>query len=578
MQKVIPTSFILLIVILSLAITGCQSDPNNMKQADLFLYNAIVYPVIGTAIDHGAVVIRDQKIIAVGDSDSLMQVWQGHVNRSIDCKGQFLMPGFIEGHGHFSSLGKNLVQLDLLDTKSWDEIVDSVANRVATLQPGEWIIGRGWHQEKWSGAPETSVEGYPLHHKLSEVSPDNPVMLQHASGHAIMANDLAMKTAGISKESPDPSGGRIVRNSDGMPVGVFEENAENLIKSVYLEQQSRLPKDVIKTEWISAITKAQEHCHTYGITSFQDAGSTLEEVDWYTELAEEGKLTIRLYAMIYDSLHKIENRLRDLPMIGKGSDHFSCRAIKSYMDGALGSRGAWLLAPYDDRPDYTGQNTTTVEEIRKIAELCQQHKLQCATHAIGDRGNREVLDVFEKSMSVDPAPKQLRWRIEHAQHIDPSDIPRFASLGVIASMQAIHCTSDSPFVIKRLGEKRAAEGAYPWRSLLDAGAIVTNGTDVPVERVDPIANYYASVTRKAPGDDIAFYPEQSMTREEGLYALTMANAYSAFEENLKGSLESGKYADLVLLSKNLVTCAEDEILGVEVVKTIAGGKVVYERK
>jgi len=305
--------------------------------------------------------------------------------------------------------------------------------------------------------------------------------------------------------------------------------------------------------------------------------STFVEIDRYKKLAEDGELDLRLWAMIGSREANLAENLKNFPILNAGDHFFTSRAIKGYLDGALGSFGAWLLESYNDKPDFHGQNVTSIEEIARIANLAAQHKLQYCVHAIGDRGNREMLDLFGSIFKTMPDQADFRWRIEHSQHIDPTDIPRFGELGVIAAMQAVHCTSDAPFVIKRLGEKRAREGAYPWRSLLDAGAIVTNGTDAPVEDVDPIDSYYASVTRKRTAGGEAFFPEQCMTRAEGLKAYTLSNAYAAFEEKDKGSLEVGKLADVTVLSKNLLTCGDDEILDAAVVYTIIGGKVKYRK-
>jgi predicted amidohydrolase YtcJ len=400
-------------------------------------------------------------------------------------------------------------------------------------------------------------------------------MLSHASGHAIFANHAAMLAANISHETPDPQGGRIVRDKQGTALGVFEENAMGLIQDAYQDYQSKLSTEEKTEVWYKAIDEVQEHCLSYGITTFEDMGSTFEEIDRYNELAKKDSLNIRLWAMLRQPYDEMKDHLQGFPIIRSGNDMFTCRAIKAYIDGALGSYGAWLLAPYNDRPESTGQNTTPVEEIKEIASLCIDHGMQFGVHAIGDRGNRTVLDIYEETMKAHPDKKDLRWRIEHAQHIDPADIPRFKKLNVIASMQAIHCTSDAPFVVKRLGEERARVSAYPWRSLLDAGAVIANGTDAPVERVDPIPNFYAAVTRRRIDNGMVFFPEQAMTRKEALNAYTLANAYAAFEDDIKGSLEPGKWADIVLLSQNLLTCADDSIPKTKVMMTMVGGKVKY---
>jgi predicted amidohydrolase YtcJ len=564
-----------LIFILSVILIffSCQTNPENM--ADMILNHAYVYPVTGDPIEEGAIAIVNGKIIEAGRSSDILKKWKINKTEVVDCKGAFLMPGFIEGHGHFSGLGNNLIDLDLLDTHSWQEIVDSVASYVSKAKPGEWIIGRGWHQEKWNTPVDPNINGYPYHDLMSRVSPDNPVMLGHASGHAIMANKAAMEAAHISLETADPAGGRIVRDQEGTALGVFEENAMELIKSAYHDYQLNLTPEEKTKKWYKAVNAVQDHCLSFGITTFEDMGSTFEEIERYNLLAKEDSLDIRLWVLYRESLDEMKNHIKDLPIIRSGQDMFTCRGIKEYIDGALGSFGAWLLAPYSDNPELTGQNTTPVEEIKNIAELCIKNDLQLAVHAIGDRGNRTVLDLYEETMKANPGKKDLRWRIEHAQHIDTADIPRFKELNVIASMQPIHCTSDAPFVVKRLGEKRARLSAYPWSSLLDAGAMIACGTDAPVERVDPIPNIYSAVTRRRLDTGQEFFPEQAMTRSEALYAYTMANAYAAFEDDIKGSLEPGKWADIVLLSQNLLTCPDDSIPKTKVLMTIVGGKIKY---
>jgi len=447
-----------------------------------------------------------------------------------------------------------------------------VADKVQESEPGEWITGRGWHQEKWDHPPEHNVLGYPFHDALSAVSPDNPVVLRHASGHSLFANKAAMDAAGVTRETPDPQGGEIVRDASGEPIGVFEERAMSIITRAYNEWLSTLSEEEKLENWKESIRLAEQECLSKGVTSFHDAGSPLSEVERYRQLAENDELDLRLWVMIRQPAAELEGRLDAFPLIDAGGKHFlTVRAVKAAVDGALGSFGAWMLEPYHDKPGFTGQNTTPLEELERLAELCLQHDLQFCTHAIGDRANREMLDLYERIFQAHPEKTDLRWRIEHAQHLHPDDIPRFAQLGVIAAMQGIHCTSDAPFVEKRLGYERAKNGAYPWRSLLDSGAVIANGTDAPVEDVNPIESFYASVTRKRADNGMEFFPEQAMTRTEALLSYTINCAFAAFEEDLKGSLTPGKLADFVVLSKNLLTCPEAEILQTEVLQTWVGG-------
>lgn len=576
--------FLFLTVILFVS-WSCGNEPK--ETADLILDNGNVYTVDESQPLAEAVAVKGDRILAVGSSAE-MEAFRTPETEVVDLEGQFVMPGFIEGHGHFWGIGQGLMTLNFMSTKSWDEVVSMVAEKAARAEPGEWIIGRGWHQEKWIETPTPQVLGYPYHYDLSAVSPDNPVMLRHASGHSLFANARAMELAGITGETPDPAGGEIVRDAQGEAVGVFEERAMGLVAQAYQEYVDGFSKEQLQAYWREAMTLAQAECLSKGITSFQDAGSgsaqfeSAETIAMWKEMAENGELDLRIWAMIrhknHDLREKIDGLPFDLPVVGAGNHYFTCRAIKSELDGALGAYGAWLLSPYEDKPGFTGQNTTPVEDVAAIAEYAVANGLQLCVHAIGDRANRETLNVFEEAFRGAPGQEDLRWRIEHSQHLDTADIPRFSGLGVIASMQAIHCTSDAPFVVKRLGEERARYGAYPWRSLLDSGAVVTNGTDAPVEDVDPIASFYASVTRRRPDSDLVFFPEQGMTRAEALHSYTLANAYAAFEEDLKGSLSPGKLADIVVLSKDLINCPEEEILDAEVMLTLVGGEVKYRKE
>jgi len=553
---------------------ACASHPKD-PAADLILLNGNFFTADSLLPRATAVAIQGDRIIGVGP-DAEVKKLANEKTQIIDLQGAFAMPGFIEGHGHFAGLGQSLQNLNLLNSKSWQEITGLVAEKAKTAQPGDWIEGRGWHQEKWTTSPGTTVNGYPYHDLLSAAAPNNPVVLFHASGHGLVANEKAMQLAGISRETSDPVGGRIVRDAKGNAIGVFEENAMSLIEKPLSDWKNRRTEAEKIAAFEKIVELAQQECLAKGITSFQDAGSDFWELAQYRRLAEAGKLNLRLWAMIAQPKQSDFSKLADFPQIGLGNGHFTVRAVKAYLDGALGSYGAWLLAPYADKPDSYGQNVTPVDSIAALAAACKQYGLQCCVHAIGDRANREVLNIFERTNNQQPATNNpLRWRIEHSQHLDPQDILRFSQLGVIASFQAIHCTSDAPFVVKRLGTERARTGAYAWRSLLASGAHIANGTDAPVEDVNPLPCLYASVTRKRPDSGLEFFPEQKLTREEALFSYTLWNAYAAFEEKEKGSLTPGKYADIVVLSKDLLKCSDAEILQAKVLKTIVGGKILY---
>ncbi|WP_235296785.1 amidohydrolase [Portibacter marinus] len=559
------------ILLLFLLIQSCTEEDQSV---DLIISNANIWTVDDENPRAEAIAMQNGRITQVGNTSEIMKL-KGDSTRVINANGAFVMPGFIEGHGHFSGLGKSLQNLNFLKATSWDEIVNMVGEKAATLDKDVWIEGRGWHQDKWKTAEEELTDGYPSHDKLSEVSPDNPVILVHASGHGLFANKKAMDMAGISKETGDPAGGRIVRDNQGNAIGMFEERAMGPIRSIYQEYLSTLDQEELQKKWVEAIGLAEQECLSKGITSFQDAGSSFKEIADYTEMAENGELDLRLWAMLRHSSERMKGKAEGARVIDAGNKFFTCRAIKTEVDGALGSYGAWLLEPYHDKPGFHGQNTTEISEVQAIADIAIESNMQLCVHAIGDRANKEVLDIIEKEQQENPSLKDARWRIEHAQHVDPADIPRFKELGVIAAMQGIHCTSDALFAENRLGEQRAREGAYAWRSFLDEGVIIANGTDAPVEDVDPIESFYASVTRKRVDNGFEFFVEQAMNREEAVHSYTLGNAYAGFEEDDKGSLEVGKLADIVILSKDLINCSDDEIMDTKVLYTIVDGKVKY---
>ena len=562
---------IFLCAITLLSVWGCQSD----EMADLVIYNANIYAVDTTYQEATSIAIKDGLILKIGSESDIEKLSDENTER-INADGKFVMPGFIEGHGHYSGLGYSLINLNFLQSKSWEDIVDAVAKRATEVKPGQWIIGRGWHQEKWDSIPKQNMYNYPFHYTLSDVSPDNPVLLYHASGHSVYANKKAMDLAGITKETSNPVGGEIVRNSDGDAIGVFEERAMGVFKNKYQEYLASLDKGQLDSIWYSAIQLAEKECISKGITSFQDAGSSFEELDKYEKLALDGNMKVRLWAMARHPANELEGKVGNYKKINVGNRFYTCNAIKSEVDGALGAFGAWLLEPYSDKPGFKGQNTTDIYDVKKIADIAIANDMQFCVHAIGDRANRVVLDIYEGVIGQHPDKKDIRWRIEHAQHLSPDDIPRFAKNKIIASMQGIHCTSDAPFVVKRLGTDRSRLGAYAWRSLLDNGVTVANGTDAPVEDVDPLKSFYASVTRRREDSGLVFFSEQKMTREEAIYSYTLGNAFAAFEDGYKGSLRAGKVADLVILSNDLVKCTDDEILKTKVLYTITDGKVRFK--
>ena len=566
-----------LVVVFAIAAAGTQGAPQ-VAPADLVLRGGRIITLDAQTPAAEALAARNGAIVAIGTAAAIAP-YIGPNTQVIDLKGQTAIPGFIEGHGHFNNLGESKLNLELQNTKSWEEIVHMVALAVEKAKPGQWIVGRGWHQEKWTSVPQPNVEGFPLRASLDKVSPNNPVILTHASGHASFANSKALELSGVTAATQNPNGGEILKDKSGSPTGLLRETASGLIRRGAGEPKPTAEEAEARA--VRALELADQEAISKGITSFQDAGSNFELVNRMKRMIDAGRMRVRLWVMIRGGNAQ---SLAAGRVIGYGNNQLTVRAIKITSDGALGSRGAWLLEPYSDLPEgsvpagtsRTGLATTPVDNMRAQAQVALDAGYQVCIHAIGDRANREVLNIYEELFKKNArSGKDLRWRIEHAQHINGADIPRFGALGVIAAMQGIHCTSDAPWVEPRLGAARAAEGAYVWQKLMKSGAVVTNGTDAPVEDVDPIASYYATVTRKAK-DGKVFYGDQKMSRIEALRSYTVANAFAAFEEDLKGTLSPGKLADITVLTKDITTIPDEEILTAKVAYTIIGGKIVYK--
>ena len=555
---------------------GTEVTPKLEPQADLIITGGEIATMDQAIPTVDAIAIANGRILAIG-SVKQMEAMATQATKRLELNGEFVMPGFIEGHAHFLGLGQSLMMLGLRKAKTWSEIETMVAEQAEIAEPGEWIVGRGWHQSKWTEKPTPNVDGYPTVETLSRKTPNNPVLLTHASGHMSLANEYGMRLAGVTDDTQNPAGGEIIRDSSGKATGVFRETAAGLISRVRSNDVAKLSNIQRQKQNARAIELASEECLRFGITSFQDAGSSFDAIKLLKRAAESNDLGVRLWVMVLDSNPLMRRNLSHVKCIGYANEYLTVRAIKRSIDGALGAHGAWLLAPYTDLPSSTGLNTASIESVTESAALALENDFQVCVHAIGDRANREVLDIYEKLFAANPSNVPRRWRIEHAQHLHPDDIPRFGKLGVIASMQAVHCTSDAIFVPKRLGMRRSGEGAYVWKSLLDSGAVVTNGTDAPVESIDPLPSFYASVTRRL-GDDVTFFPEQSMTRMQALRSYTIDCAYAAFEESSKGSLVPGKLADITILDTNLLNCSDEEILAAKVNYTIVGGEIKYDAK
>lgn len=552
--------------VLAIVILSCRPDQTKVE-ADTVYFNGPIYTVNEQYPLAEAVAVKADTILFVGSSEEV-DAFIGEQTKRIDLDGRTMVPGLIEGHGHLMGVGYNLMNVDLMDAQSYDEVIAMVKERAELSPKGEWILGRGWHQDKWEDQPERMFRNMPTHHDLSMAIPDHPVLLSHASGHMVLANAKAMEMAGVSNDTPQPEGGEIFKEIDG-PTGIFNETAQVMI-------WEEVP-DNSKEYHEQALELAISECLKYGITSFHDAGSG-RVVELFKEFGDSSKLDIRLYVMLRGDLELMNEYFQKGPDIGLYNDHLTIRAVKMAADGALGSRGAWLLEEYEDAHGEFGHEVQSMEHIDSLTQEAYKAGFQVCVHAIGDRANQEVLNLYERTFQSQ-LQEDPRFRIEHAQHLHPDDIPRFAELGVIPVMQAIHMASDRPWAIDRLGRKRIEEGAYMWQELLQSGAKIVNGTDAPVEPLNPLPSFYASVARKTlkGTPEGGYEPEQKMTREQALKSYTLDAAYGAFMEDLVGSIEQGKYADFTILDQDIMTISEDQILSTNVVMTVIGGEVVYKK-
>ena len=561
-------------VILLLAM-GCTEQVQDTDDlADLVLMNGDVVTVDEAQPRAQAIAIRGDRILAVGNNADISDLI-GAQTEVVDLDGQTAIPGLIEGHGHYTSYGGSLLILDFRYARSFAEIVSMVAEEAARTPTGEWIIGRGWHQDKWVEKETELVEGLPMHDSLSAATPDHPVMLIHTSGHGVFVNQRAMSLVELDGNTPDPEGGEIVRDASGNATGMMRESAQDAFRQAYSGHQGRRPAGVAEAELRRMITLAGEESLKYGITSFQDLGTTFAEVDVIRAMADEGLLPVRLYMAFEEQAADMEGRLDEYRMVGYANNFLTVRTIgEKVLDGALGTHGGWLLEPYADLPRSSGLNVVPVEEIEASARLAIEHDYQMAIQGIGDRAYRVLLDIYEAEFDRHPEKTDLRWRIEHAQVIHPDDVARTVELGVIPAVQGIFACSDGPWVEDRLGPERTEERGYIFNTLADAGAVPTNGTDPPVDEIDPIASFDCSVRRQL-GDGSYFQPQEAYSRERALYSYTMGNAIAAFEEDIKGSITPGKLADIAVMSQNLLTVPDDAILDTETTMTILGGKIVY---
>jgi predicted amidohydrolase YtcJ len=507
-----------------------------------------------------AMAVAGGLITSVGSNAEVRSLVGPHTT-SYDLGERTVLPGFIDAHAHFYGYAKNLSRIDLVGTGSLEEVLGLVTARVEDVPEGQWITGRGWDQNDWA------VPVYPDRHALDRAAPHHPVYIIRVCGHAVVANSEALRIAGISRETVDPPGGRILRDVNGEPNGVLIDEAKKLVSDVIPSLTREEKKRLIK--------RAAQECCAAGIVGIHEMGVDAEMISLYKELLEGGELPLRLTTYyIYDE-PDLDSLLAAGPLMGYAGDHLSVVGVKFYIDGSLGARSAALLADYSDDPGNDGILVIDPIDLSRRVAACHRSGFQVAVHAIGDRGNRLVLDVYEEVLSQHPAPDR-RHRIEHAQIVSPEDIPRFSALGVIPSMQFTHCTSDMDWVDERLGSDRLA-GAYAWRSLIETGCRIPGGSDFPVESINPLLGIYAAVTRQDLGGypTGGWMPAELLTIDEAIRAFTIDAAYAAHEEDRKGSLAPGKLADFVVLSEDLVTADHRDIPRIEVLATVIGGEIVY---
>jgi predicted amidohydrolase YtcJ len=536
---------------------GAQPAP-----ADLIVTNARIYTADDARPRVEALAVRGGRIAFIGsarEADAL----RGPATRVVDAGGETVIPGMVDAHAHFAGLAETLRSVDLTGTRSQAEAVARVVARAKTLPPGTWIQGRGWDQNAWGDTR------FPTHDPLSAAVPGHPVYLTRVDGHAAWVNAAAMQRAGLTRAARDPDGGRILRDAAGAPTGVLIDRAQGLV--------TRVIPEPTRAETRQGLTDAMAVMHRWGLTGMHDAGASRALIELYDEMAGAGALPLRLYVMIGDDSAALAHYFAKGPVAGAHDGHLWVRAVKLYADGAMGSRGAALLEPYSDDPNNLGLLLSAPAHIRDVAARGLAAGFQVNTHAIGDRGNRVVLDAYEQALAARPTANH-RFRVEHAQVLHSDDLPRFAQLGVIPSMQASHQTSDMYWVGKRLGPTRTL-GAYAWRSLLESGVVIPNGSDFPVEAVNPLISFHAAIARQDARDWPAggWLPEQRMTREEALKSMTLWPAYAGFQEGELGSLSVGKRADFVILDRDIMRVPAELVLGTRVRSTWLGGREVYRQ-
>lgn len=543
--------------------------PAKIAPADLVLTNGNIYTVNDRQSNAQAVAVKGDRIIFVG-SNLGARKYLGKTTRVIDLKGETVVPGMTDAHHHLEGVGFREMTLNLEGVNSLEEFLAKVKGRVDQARPGEWVTGRGWIETFWQ--PPV----FPTRWDLDKVAPNNPVVLTRADGHGIVVNSAALKAAGIDKNTANPFGGEVSKDKQsGEPNGMLLDGAQGLVRN-YIPATTAADEE-------RAIVLGVNRDVSLGWTQVQNPGGSYGEIDLYKKLYAAGQIKLRIYKALSAPGLEAQRLFQDGPIIGAYGNRLTVRAIKLYADGSLGSRSAALLAPYSDKPDTSGFLTIKEETLQPILQQALRNGIQVETHAIGDRGNRFILDEYEKAMKAVPKAqwkiKSPRWRVEHSQIVNPTDIPRFAKLGIIPSMQASHAIGDLHFAPARLGIERLA-GAYAWQSFIKSGSIIPGGSDAPVERGEPMIEFYAAVARKdlKGFSGAGWHPEEALTREQAIKMFTIWAAYAAFEEELRGSIEVGKLADFTVLSADIMKIPEGEILKTRCLMTIIGGEIVYEAK
>jgi predicted amidohydrolase YtcJ len=554
-------SILLGILLLNFAPAGTTVEP-----ADLIFINGNVYTANDKQPHAEAIAVKGDRIVFVGSNTDVNR-FKGTQTRIIDLHGATALPGMTDAHHHLEGVGFREMTLNLEGITNVSDFLAKVKAKVDQAKPGEWVTGRGWIETFWQ--PPV----FPTRWDLDKVAPNNPVILQRADGHGTVVNSAALKIAGITKDTAAPFGGEISKDKSGEPNGMLLDAARGLVAR-HIPPTS--PADAER-----AVVLGVQRDISLGWTQVQNPGGDYRDIAIYRKLYDGGKIKLRIYKVLSAPGKEAQRLLSEGPIIGAYGNRLTVRALKFYADGSLGSRSAALLQPYSDAPDTSGFLTIKEEDLLPVLEEALRKGIQCETHAIGDKGNRFILDEYEKALTAVPPDQRKiadpRWRVEHSQIVNPLDIPRFEKLGIIPSMQASHAIGDLHFAPARLGIKRL-EGAYAWNSFVKSGVIVPGGSDAPVERGEPMIEFYAAAARK----DIkgfsgeGWHPEEALPRELALKMLTSWPAYAAFEENLRGTIEVGKLADLTVLSADIMTIPELDILKTHCLMTVIGGEVVYQ--